>query len=98
MAKNIRNEDMILNIIVKGEKGMSALDKVTVSTTRVNMTMKELNKHIKLTKTALANAVPGTDNWKALNQRDLETIVSQEYETTPSLPKRGMDIALFIVY
>lgn len=68
MAKTIRDEDLILNIIVKGEKGISALDKVTVSTTRLNMSMNELSKHIKLTKTALANAVPGTDNWKRLNQ------------------------------
>lgn len=68
MAKTIRDEDLILNIIVKGEKGISGVDKVTASTARLNMTMNELSKHIKLTKTALANAVPGTDNWKRLNQ------------------------------
>lgn len=68
MAKTIRDEDLILNIIVKGEKGISGIDKVTASTARLNMTMNELSKHIKLTKTALANAVPGTENWKRLNQ------------------------------
>lgn len=68
MAKTIRDEDLILNIIVKGEKGISGIDKVTASTARLKMTMNELSKHIKLTKTALANAVPGTDNWKRLNQ------------------------------
>lgn len=56
MAKTIRDEDLILNIIVKGEKGISGVDKVTASTARLNMTMNELSKHIKLTKTALANA------------------------------------------
>lgn len=68
MAKTIRDEDLILNIIVKGEKGISGIDKVTASTARLNMTMNELSKHIKLTKTALSNAVPGTENWKRLNQ------------------------------
>ncbi len=68
MAKTIRDEDLILNIIVKGEKGISAIDKVTASTTRLKMSMNELSKHIKLTKTALANAVPGTENWKRLNK------------------------------
>ena len=68
MAKTIRDEDLILNIIVKGEKGISGIGKVTASTARLNMTMNELSKHIKLTKTALANAVPGTENWKRLNQ------------------------------
>ena len=56
MSKTIRDEDLILNIIVKGEKGISGIGKVTASTTRLNMTMNELSKHIKLTKTALANA------------------------------------------
>ena len=73
MAKNIRDEDLILNIIVKGEKGISGIDKVTASTIRLNMTMNELSKHIKLTKTALANAVPGTENWKRLNQEPKES-------------------------
>lgn len=67
MAKTIRDEDFILNIIVKGEKGISAIDKITADTARLKMTMNELQKHIKLTKTALANAVPGTENWKHLN-------------------------------
>lgn len=31
------------------------------------MTMAELRKHINLTRTALVNAVPGTENWKRLN-------------------------------
>lgn len=81
---------MILNIIVKGEKGMSALDKVTVSTTRVNMTMKELNKHIKLTKTALANAVPGTDNWKALNKELQESRSRMKYLQDQSKATAGV--------
>lgn len=60
MAKTIRDEDFILNIIVKGEKGISAIDKINADMARLKMTMNELQKHIKLTKTALANAVPDT--------------------------------------
>lgn len=31
------------------------------------MTMAELRKHVNLTRTALAHAIPGTENWKRLN-------------------------------
>lgn len=33
-----------------------------------NMTLSELQKHLRLTKIALAQAVPGTQNWKALQK------------------------------
>ena len=93
MAKTIRDEDLILNIIVKGEKGISAIDKVTVSTTRLNMSMNELSKHIKLTKTALANAVPGTENWKRLN-KELQESKSRMKELQDQSKATGGGVAV----
>ncbi len=38
-----------------------------------NMTLSDLQKHLRLTKIALAQAVPGTQNWKALQKEVSET-------------------------
>ena len=64
MAK-IKEEDLRLNIIINsdGKTKLSQLEKQTKMNT---MSLSELQKHLKLTNTALSKAVPGTQNWKNL--------------------------------
>lgn len=45
------------------------------------MTLSELQKHIKLTRAALSNAVPGTENWRRLNE-ELRLSVNRQKELT----------------
>lgn len=61
----IKEEDLRLNIIINsdGKTKLSQLEKQTKMNT---MSLSELQKHLKLTNTALSKAVPGTQNWKNL--------------------------------
>lgn len=61
----IKEEDLRLNIIINsdGKAELSQLEKQTKMNT---MSLSELQKHLKLTNTALSKAVPGTQNWKDL--------------------------------
>lgn len=72
MAK-IKEEDLRLNLIINGGDAKAKLSQLEKQTKLNTMTMADLQKHLRLTNTALKQAVPGTQNWKNLQAEVVRT-------------------------
>lgn len=80
----IKEEDLRLNIIVSGDK--SSMKRLQGDLSLTGKTLTELRKHLNLTKKALSNATPGTENWKRL-QKEVKTTQARLDELTGKAKK-----------